>query len=88
LYPESTDLKSGGDAEAKPQRITGKLKNDNQSKVGLKAPLNEGRFRLFVSVTDGQKVAYMNVPFYVQNDINQQQNIGFKKQTLSSFDEE
>lgn len=88
LYPESTDLKSGGDAEAKPQRIAGKLKNDNQSKVGLKAPLNEGRYRLFVSVTDGQKVAYMNVPFYVQNDTNQQQNIGFKKQTLSSFDEE
>lgn len=87
LYPESTDLKSGGDAEMKPPIITGRLKAKNQAKVQLKAPLNEGRYRLFVSVFDGGKLAYLNIPFYVE-PTNLAERIHFKEQTLKTFDEE
>jgi len=88
LYPESTDLKSGGDAENKPVAIPGKVKGDGATIV-LKTPITEGRYRLFVSVTDGNKVAYANFPFYVENDPSAQaKTIGLKKQTLKSFDEE
>jgi hypothetical protein len=88
LYPESTDLKSGGDAENKPVAIPGKVKGDGATIV-LKTPTNEGRYRLFVSVTDGSKVAYANFPFYVENDPDAQKNtVNLKKQTLKSFDEE
>jgi hypothetical protein len=91
LYPESTDLKSGGDAEAKPTIISGKLKGKNSSTVQLVAPNSEGRYRLFLTVSDGKKVAYLNVPFYVQYDENSGENtksVQFKKQDLKSFDEE
>ena len=91
LYPESTDLKSGGDAEAKPTLIPGKLKGKNSSTVQVIAPNSEGRYRLFVTVSDGKKIAYLNVPFYVQYDENSAANaksIQFKKQDLKSFDEE
>jgi hypothetical protein len=91
LYPESTDLKSGGDAEAKPTLIPGKLKGKNSSTVQVVAPNSEGRYRLFVTVSDGKKIAYLNVPFYVQYDANSAANaksIQFKKQDLKSFDEE
>ena len=87
LYPESTDLKSGGDAEMKPPLIQGRLKGKNQAKVTLKAPIKEGRYRLFVRVSDGEKLAYMNIPFYVEPG-NDNERIHFKQQTLKSFDEE
>ena len=87
LYPESTDLKSGGDAEMKPPIINGRLKEKNQAQVQLKAPLKEGRYRLFVKVFDGEKLAYMNIPFYVE-PTNDSDRIHFKEQTLKSFDEE
>jgi hypothetical protein len=87
LYPESTDLKSGGDAEMKPPIMNGRLKGKNQALVQLKAPLKEGRYRLFVKVFDGEKLAYMNIPFYVEPG-NDAERIHFKEQTLKSFDEE
>lgn len=87
LYPESTDLKSGGDAEMKPPLINGRLKGKNQANVNLKAPLQEGRYRLFVRITDGEKLAYMNIPFYVEQG-DENERIHFKEQTLKSFDEE
>ena len=87
LYPESTDLKSGGDAEMKPPIMNGRLKAKNQALVQLKAPLKEGRYRLFVKVFDGEKLAYMNIPFYVEPG-NDAERIHFKEQTLKSFDEE
>jgi hypothetical protein len=71
--------------------IPGKLKGKNSSMVQLVAPNSEGRYRLFVTVSDGKKVAYLNVPFYVQYDANGSANaksIQFKKQDLKSFDEE
>lgn len=87
LYPESTDLKSGGDAEMKPPIINGRLKGKNQEVVTLKAPIKEGRYRLFVRITDGKKIAYMNIPFYVEPGI-ENERVHFKEQTLKSFDEE
>jgi hypothetical protein len=39
LYPESTDLKTGGDAEGKPPLITGKVRNGKSASITLKAPL-------------------------------------------------
>jgi len=85
LYQESTDLKSGGDAENKPPLIYGKVKGAKNNEIKLKAPLNEGRYRLFVFVDDNKKVAYMNIPFYVQNDPELVTGkIRLKPQTLKS----
>ena len=71
LFPESTDLKTGGDAENKPVSIPGKIKGKSKSTITLKAPNTEGRYRLFVKVSDGKKVAYTNIPFYVQIELNE-----------------
>ena len=68
LYPESTDLKSGGDAENKPTLIVDHIKGNTRAKVKLNVPTTEGKYRLFVTVTDGHAVAYANIPFYVQID--------------------
>ena len=46
LYPESTDLKSGGDAEAKPTLIPGKLKEKSSSTVQVVAPNSEVKLLL------------------------------------------
>lgn len=89
LYPESTDLKTGGDAENKPPLIYGHVKKSKTQSAILKAPVNEGRYRLFVFVDDGKKMAYMNLPFYVQNDPSAVSGkVRFKLQTLKSFNEE
>ena len=50
LYPESSDLKTGGDAEDKPPMITGKIKGGKTPSITMKSPMNEGRYRLFVFV--------------------------------------
>ena len=88
LYQESTDLKTGGDAEEKPPLIQGKIKDANQSIIKLKAPMTEGRYRLFVFVDDTEKMAYLNLPFYVQNDPSiVSGKVRFRSQTLKSVDE-
>ena len=85
LYPESTDLKTGGDTEEKPPIISGRLKGRKTNEVVLSTPMQEGRYRLFVFVDDGTKVAYMNIPFYVEatGEINKAQ---LKKQKLEPFE--
>jgi len=80
LYPESTDLKTGGDAEGKPPIITGKIKGGKSHEIILKAPYMEGRYRLFVFVDDNEKLAYMNIPFYVDGTASDSKRILFKKQ--------
>lgn len=88
LYPESTDLKSGGDAENKPISIMGNLKGKNSAEVDLKVPQKEGKYRLFVTVTDGNKVAYANIPFYVEiNASAPDTKIRFTHQEMKSFEE-
>jgi hypothetical protein len=67
LLPESTDLKTGGDHESRPEAITGSITSKNLSEATLKAPEKEGAYRLFLYITDGRnKVATANIPFFVQ----------------------
>ncbi len=87
LYPESTDLKSGGDAENKPVSILGRLSKKNSAGVELKTPTREGKYRLFVTVTDGNRVAYANIPFYVDpSNMAEDKRIRFIHQELKSFE--
>ncbi|KGE16002.1 hypothetical protein DI53_0117 [Sphingobacterium deserti] len=66
LLPESTDLKEGGDREARPKTIDGLVKQRDVDKATLTAPEKEGAYRIFVYITDGKnKVATANIPFYV-----------------------
>jgi hypothetical protein len=67
LFPESTDLKSGGDPESKPIEILNSLKNNKTETCTLICPKKEGKYRLFVTVQDGEKIAYSNIPFFVSS---------------------
>ncbi len=63
---ESTDIKSGGDAESAPQAIAALFKSKSASGAKFRAPATEGAYRLFYEVTDGHNhYAYGNFPFYV-----------------------
>lgn len=67
LLPESTDLKEGGDWEKRPASIKNSFIGPQGASLRLKAPAEEGAYRLFVYVSDGhKKVATANVPFYVK----------------------
>ena len=66
LLEESTDLKTGGDAESKPKTHTGLIADPNQKQITLKAPARPGAYRLFVYAFDGQgHAAHANIPFQV-----------------------
>lgn len=82
LYPESTDKKTGGDAEGKPPIILGRIRGQYSSEITLKAPMQEGRYRLFVFVDDDEKAAYINIPFYVEVNPDNANKIQFKSQKL------
>ncbi len=66
LLPESTDIKSGGDLEAKPEPVAMEIKSDdNKGNITFKAPKKEGSYRLFVYIYDGKgNAATANFPFY------------------------
>ena len=86
LYAESTDKKAGGDAGGKPPSIPGRIKGKNKPNMTLKTPLAEGRYRIFIFVDDGKKVAYLNIPIYVESDPSiSAKFVRLKKQTLQSF---
>lgn len=67
VLPESTDIKAGGDPEARPKPVEGLIQEDNkQGKMTLLAPPKAGGYRLFAYVKSGHdKVATANIPFYV-----------------------
>jgi hypothetical protein len=66
LLPESTATSEGGDAETRPQPITGLFIGDPASQMMLNAPSTPGNYRLFVYATDGRnKSATANIPFQV-----------------------
>lgn len=67
ILPESTDIKSGGDPESRPQPEPLKLlADDKQGQIRFLAPDNPGAYRLFVTVENGNgKVANANFPFKV-----------------------
>lgn len=67
LLPEATQLGNGGDFESRPKSIEGLLVPGIDGKATLKAPMQEGAYRLFIYVTDGKNnVATANIPFYVR----------------------
>lgn len=68
LLPEPTNVGEGGDHEDRPVSIQGAFFNKNGGSATMKAPQQEGAYRLFVYITDGHNnVATANLPFYVRN---------------------
>ncbi|GGD69523.1 glycoside hydrolase family 2 TIM barrel-domain containing protein [Lacimicrobium alkaliphilum] len=67
VLPESTDIKSGGDPEERPQPASLDVVTDNQhGSMQFLAPQIAGPYRLFVTIENGSgKVANANVPFMV-----------------------
>lgn len=67
ILPESTDIKSGGDKESRPEPIEVIVREGSVNGVlNFKAPRKEGAYRLFAYVYDGNgNAATANFPFYV-----------------------
>ncbi len=66
VLAESSDKKSGGDKEKEAQEFSGLIKEVNRDQIRFKTPAKEGAYRLFVSVNFNNKVAYANIPFWVE----------------------
>ena len=68
ILPESTDIKSGGDKESRPDPISVEGKDGSTDGTLLfKAPRKEGAYRLFTYIYDGKgNAATANFPFYVR----------------------
>jgi hypothetical protein len=67
LLPESTDLKQGGDREARPTALSFKMGTNKMHQASFAAPTQAGAYRLFVYAYDGHgNVATGNIPFLVQ----------------------
>lgn len=63
---ESKDLGEGGDKESVPPSIDG-LVEGSTAEVELTTPAEEGAYRLFVYIYDGQdNAAHANIPFFVK----------------------
>ncbi|MFN9800384.1 MAG: hypothetical protein ACK54P_10255, partial [Bacteroidota bacterium] len=66
IIPESTDIRSGGDAESAPTPVSSRALRRNGNSVSMRAPAQEGPYRLFLLAYDGKNhYAYTNIPFYV-----------------------
>lgn len=65
LLPESTDIRAGGDAEARPDAVRISPIRDENGTLVLRAPRIVGAYRMFVYAYDGHgNVATANFPFY------------------------
>jgi len=71
LLPESTDIKSGGDKESRPDAVEIKFKGEsNSGDIVFQAPKKDGPYRLFVYIYDGNgKAATANFPFYSKRSL-------------------
>jgi hypothetical protein len=66
VMKESTDLKTGGDAESKPESLSDLVQAAQGGQITLKAPIKPGAYRLFAYVYAGNgHAAHVNIPFYV-----------------------
>ncbi len=84
VVSESTDVKSGGDAESAPPSIPGVIKSKSKNSMEFEAPKTEGAYRVFVFAYDQQgNMAYFNIPFYVKPNPNSTTTIKLKKRTLN-----
>jgi len=70
ILPESTDIKSGGDKESRPEPVPVSAKDGSEKgKLIFKAPKKEGPYRLFTYIYDGNgNAATANFPFYVKKE--------------------
>jgi hypothetical protein len=67
ILPESTDLKDGGDYENKPKAVKFETISKTEGKLVFKAPNQQGVYRLFAYVKDGNNnTATANIPFKVK----------------------
>jgi len=86
VYTESVAQSSGGDFEEAIPPVLGVLSRRRDHSVRIRAPKEEGAYRLFVYVTDQEdRVAYANIPFYVLPRTKEDppsRPVRFKKQTL------
>lgn len=90
VIAESTDKKSGGDREEEAAEVAGLIRNGNGNSVTFMAPKTPGQYRLFVSVSYNDKVAYSNIPFLVSpRDPNAKQSraVQFKYTDMKSFEQ-
>jgi hypothetical protein len=68
FLPESTDIRAGGDPEARPTPVEDLILNDDgNGNLEFKAPEKSGPYRLFAYITNQHnKAAAANVPFFVR----------------------
>lgn len=67
VLKEGTYFPYGGNNEIKPPQVEGLVDIKNKDAINLKAPSEEGSYRLFVYAYDGNgKWATANVPFFVK----------------------
>ena len=67
VVPESAATQEGGDSEEIPLVIAGLVDDASRRAVTVTAPAEEGAYRLFVYVYDGNGSAgHANIPFYVR----------------------
>ena len=71
LVPESTDIKSGGDAESRPEALEIVIRPGNKKgQVTFRAPNKEGAYRMFAYIYDGNgNAATANIPFFVRREM-------------------
>lgn len=66
LLPESTDIRAGGDVEARPEAVPLNIVSQDGGTLAIRVPRREGPYRMFVYAYDGHgNVATANFPFYV-----------------------
>lgn len=86
IIPESTDIRSGGDAESAPKSIPGSVIKSHGNTATLRAPAGEGAYRVFITILDKNgHYAYGNVPFYVlprKADAAPAKAVSFKRLSL------
>ncbi len=89
IMQESTDKKSGGDLEEAATEVSGLIRSPKKgATIQFFAPTAEGAYRLFVSATANNKVAYANIPFWVKPltaGQEQQRFIQWKQVDMKSF---
>jgi len=91
ILEESTDKKSGGDAEQAAGEVQSNMRGAHGSTLQFRAPDRPGAYRLFAHVECNGKTAYHNIPFWVQKRTPQDgpaRLIEVKTQHMRSFYEE
>ncbi len=69
LLPESTDIRSGGDAESKPEPVSFKTIKAEGGDLEFRAPTKNGAYRMFITIMDGNNnAATANFPFFVNDE--------------------